>query len=95
MRKALITFALVLGAGTAAAEAPAAGNVAKPPGGWWRIGNRPIFCQEGYRFEPRVRDLRYAPGAATLPGGGMGQREALPVLPAYRDGYFRLPGGRN
>ena len=66
-----------------------------PAGGWWRVPNRPIAEDGGTDWEPRIRDQRFAPATAPLPGSFSGQRETLPVLPPYRSGYFRVfRGGR-
>ena len=103
MRKLLWAVAGCCGAAAAeppgavvAAAAPtttvvstAVAEPARPRGGWWRVANRPIFCDGAYRYEPRLRDVRLLPATSSLPGN----REALAVLPPYRDGYFRLFGG--
>ena len=47
-----------------------------------------IDCKD--RYEPRIRDIRFAPASSTLPGSGLGAPDTLFVLPPYRDGYIRL-----
>ena len=46
---------------------------------------------ESVRYEPKIRDMRALPAPTTLPGGAMGQRETLPVLPARENGLFLVP----
>ena len=54
------------------------------------IGGRPIVIDCKDRYEPRIRDIRFAPASSTLPGTGLGAPDTLFVLPPYRDGYIRL-----
>jgi hypothetical protein len=58
----------------------------------WLTADRPIYMDEDkFRYEPRIRDIRFAPMSSTLPGGAMfGAPDTLPVIPAYRDGYIRF-----
>ena len=56
----------------------------------WLIAGRPIVIDCKDRYEPRIRDIRFAPMSSTLPGSGLGAPDTLFVLPPYRDGYIRL-----
>ncbi|HVJ83338.1 MAG TPA: hypothetical protein VNC50_19895 [Planctomycetia bacterium] len=56
----------------------------------WRVDGRPVMADDLYRYEPRVRDARFSPVSSTLPGSGLGAPDTIPVLPLYRNGYFRL-----
>ena len=102
MRRVLIAVALLLSlqVGTAFADPPTVAPgppVAVVPASArspWLVGGRPICLEDGYRYEPRVRDFRHTPPSMQLPGNAAGQRETLPVLPPYRGGYFRLFQGR-
>jgi hypothetical protein len=54
--------------------------------------NRPVFFDEfGYRYEPKIRDIRLVPNSTTLPGGVVGSPDTFPLLPPAQSGYFRLP----
>jgi hypothetical protein len=62
------------------------------PGRAWLTGGRPVLIDDRFRYEPRIRDIRYSMPSSTLPGAGLGAPDTLFVLPPYqaRDGYFRL-----
>lgn len=62
------------------------------PGRVWLTGSRPILIDDHFRYEPRIRDIRYSTPSSTLPGSGLGAPDTLFVLPPYqaRDGYFRI-----
>jgi hypothetical protein len=62
------------------------------PGRAWLPGCRPILIDDHFRYEPRIRDIRYSMPSSTLPGTGLGAPDTLFVLPPYqaRDGYFRI-----
>lgn len=50
------------------------------------------FLLGNYRYEPRVRDIRYLPNSINLPTGkDYGAREMLPVINDYSAGYFLVP----
>lgn len=54
----------------------------------------PPFDLGEYRYEPRVRDIRYLPNSINLPTGkDYGAREMLPVIENYdkQNGYFLMP----
>src|SRR5262249_30031889 len=42
------------------------------PGRLWLTGGRPILIDEHFRYEPRIRDIRFASPSSTLPGTGLG-----------------------
>lgn len=65
-------------------------NRAVRSGRIWMIDRRPIVIDCKDRYEPRIRDIRFAPASSTLPGTGLGAPDTLFVLPPYRDGYIRL-----
>lgn len=50
-----------------------------------------VYIVNGYRFEPKLRDIRHTTSWSSLPGGGVGQRDVVPVLPPRSKGYFVLP----
>jgi hypothetical protein len=53
--------------------------------------NRPVlFDDSGYRYEPKIRDIRMVPNSTTLPGGMIGAVDTFPLLPPTQGGYFRL-----
>jgi hypothetical protein len=60
------------------------------PGRVWLAPNRPIFFEDKFRYEPRIRDIRFAPMSSTLPGTGLGAPDTMSVIPSHRDGYFRM-----
>jgi len=61
------------------------------PGRVWLSGWRPVVVDDPFRYEPRIRDIRFAPQSSTLPGSGLGAPDTLFVLPpSYRPGYFRV-----
>jgi hypothetical protein len=62
------------------------------PGRVWLTDNRPILIDDRFRYEPRIRDIRYATPSSTLPGSGLGAPDTINVIPPYRarDGYFRF-----
>jgi len=62
------------------------------PGRVWLDGSRPVVIDDRFRYEPRIRDIRYAVPSSTLPGGSPSAIDTPFVIPNYRarDGYFRI-----
>lgn len=48
------------------------------------------FIKNGYRYEPRLGDIRNVPPSRTLPGYYEGTKETLYSLPGRDRGYFVL-----
>lgn len=74
------------------APMPEAGTPVILPNGKVRNLAPPAFIEDGYRYEPRARDIRYLPNGINLPTGkDYGTREMLPVIPDRVNGYYRIP----
>jgi hypothetical protein len=82
---------VVNAAPTAIAAQPCPCEKAARPGRVWLSGWRPVVTDDPFRYEPRIRDIRFAPQSSTLPGAGLGAPDTLFVLPpSYHPGYFRV-----
>lgn len=99
---ALLAGAVALGGESAALPAECGPPACRTGGlhAWWARraqANRPLpshvspFVAGAYRYEPRIRDIRYVRQHDGLPGHDAGIAETLPVIPARRWGFFVLP----